>query len=92
MFDLQWLDLLKSMLKEAEWLKYKSVPTMEEYMANAYVSFALGPIILPALYFIEPKLSEDVIRHYEFHNLYRLMSTFGRLLNDIQDFKVNKTI
>ncbi|KAL5568757.1 hypothetical protein UlMin_025332 [Ulmus minor] len=82
-----WLDLLKSMLKEAEWLKYKSVPTMEEYMANAYVSFASGPIVLPALYFIGPKLSEDVTRHSEFHNLYMLMSTCGRLLNDIQGFK-----
>ncbi|CAL9016458.1 unnamed protein product [Prunus brigantina] len=82
-----WLDLLKSMSKEAEWLRNKSVPTMDEYMTNAYVSFALGPIVLPALYLVGPKLSEEVVRNSEFYNLYRLMSTSGRLLNDIQGFK-----
>ncbi|KAH7536670.1 hypothetical protein FEM48_Zijuj03G0009100 [Ziziphus jujuba var. spinosa] len=82
-----WLDLLKSMLKEAEWLKHKSTPTMDEYMTNGYVSFALGPIVLPALYLVGPKLSEEVVRHSEFHNLYKLMSTGGRLLNDIHSFK-----
>ncbi|XP_024018801.1 ent-kaur-16-ene synthase, chloroplastic isoform X2 [Morus notabilis] len=82
-----WLDLLKSMLREAQWTKYKSVPTIDEYMTNGYVSFALGPIVLPALYFVGPKLSDDVVGHPELHHLYRLMSTSGRLLNDIQGFK-----
>ncbi|KAH0986232.1 hypothetical protein GBA52_013409, partial [Prunus armeniaca] len=74
-----WLDLLKSGLKEAEWLRNKSVPTMEEYMTNGYISIGIGPIVLPALYFVGHELSEEV--------LYRLMSTCGSLLNDIQGFK-----
>lgn len=78
------------MLREAQWLKNKSVPTMDEYMENAYVSFALGPIVLPALYLVGPKISEDVKGLRELHHLYRLMSTSGRLLNDIQGFKVSK--
>ncbi|CAN6689101.1 unnamed protein product [Malus baccata var. baccata] len=82
-----WLDLIKSAFKEAEWLRNKSVPTMEEYMENAYVSFALGPIVLPALYLVGPKLSEEAVGSSEFHHLYRLTSTAGRLLNDIQGFK-----
>ncbi|KAE8124499.1 hypothetical protein FH972_019378 [Carpinus fangiana] len=82
-----WLNLLKSMLKEAEWLRDKSVPTMDEYMTNGYISFALGPIVLPALYFVGPKLSEEVVRAPEIHHLFELMSTCGRLLNDIQSFK-----
>ncbi|XP_050107761.1 ent-kaur-16-ene synthase, chloroplastic-like isoform X2 [Malus sylvestris] len=82
-----WLDLIKSAFKEAEWLRNKSVPTMEEYMENAYVSFALGPIVLPALYLVGPKLSEEAVGSSEFHHLYLLMSTAGRLLNDIQGFK-----
>ncbi|KAM1765313.1 hypothetical protein ACFX11_004456 [Malus domestica] len=82
-----WLDLIKSAFKEAEWLRNKSVPTMEEYMENAYVSFALGPIVLPALYLVGPQLSEEAVGSSEFHHLYRLMSTAGRLLNDIQGFK-----
>ncbi|KAH9646270.1 Ent-kaur-16-ene synthase [Citrus sinensis] len=76
-----------SMFKEAKCLRNKSVPTLDEYMENAYASFALGPIIFPAVYFVGPKLSEEVVRDPEFHNLYKLVSTCGRLLNDIQGFK-----
>ncbi|RXH86656.1 hypothetical protein DVH24_021929 [Malus domestica] len=60
-----------------------SVPTKEEYMENAYVSFALGAVVLPALYLVGPKLSEEAVGSFEFHRLYRLMG----LLNDIQGFK-----
>ena len=66
-----------------------SVPSMEEYMENGYISFALGPIVLPALYFIGPKLSEEIIRSEEYHDLFKLMSTCGRLLNDFQGFQVS---
>ncbi|GER52785.1 ent-kaurene synthase [Striga asiatica] len=79
-----WLDLLNSMMKEAEWAGDKYLPTMDEYMSNAYVSFALGPIVLPPLYLVGPTLSEEMVQNPEFHILYKLMSTCGRLLNDIQ--------
>ncbi|GMY33123.1 ent-kaurene synthase, chloroplastic-like isoform X1 [Fagus crenata] len=82
-----WLNLLKSMLKEAEWLRDKSVPSMDEYMTNGYVSFALGPIVLPALFLAGPKLSEEIVGTPEIHHLYELMSSCGRLLNDIRSFK-----
>ncbi|KAH0986230.1 hypothetical protein GBA52_013407 [Prunus armeniaca] len=84
-----WLDLLKSGLKEAEWLRNKSVPTMEEYMTNGYITIGIGPIVLPALYFVGHELSEEVVGSSELHELYGLMSTCGRLLNDIQGFKVD---
>ncbi|XP_010260723.1 PREDICTED: ent-kaur-16-ene synthase, chloroplastic isoform X2 [Nelumbo nucifera] len=82
-----WLNLLNSMMREADWLRNKSVPTMDEYMENGYVSFALGPIVLPALYLVGDTLSEEAVRSPEYHNLYKLMSTCGRLLNDIQGFE-----
>lgn len=76
------------MMKEAEWGRDEHVPTMDEYMSNAYVSFALGPIVLPCLYLVGPKLSEEMVRHSEYHTLFRLLSTCGRLLNDIQTCEV----
>nr|QZX44705.1 ent-kaurene synthase 1 [Cistus creticus subsp. creticus] len=82
-----WLDLLKSMLQEARWLQDKSVPTIDNYMANAYVSFALGPIILPSLYFVGPRISEEQDKSNEYNHLFKLVSSCGRLLNDIQGFK-----
>lgn len=88
---LQWLDLLYSMMKETELGRDKSVPTMDEYMSNAYVSFALGPIVLPALYLVGPKLSEEMVNHSEYHTLFKLMSTCGRLLNDIRGYEVTFT-
>ncbi|KAG6392464.1 hypothetical protein SASPL_146683 [Salvia splendens] len=82
-----WLDLLNSMMRETEWARDNYVPTIDEYMSNAHVSFALGPIVLPALYLVGPKLSEEMVNHSEYHNLFRLMSTCGRLLNDIRGYE-----
>uniref|UniRef100_A0A453CRG3 Ent-kaur-16-ene synthase, chloroplastic n=1 Tax=Aegilops tauschii subsp. strangulata TaxID=200361 RepID=A0A453CRG3_AEGTS len=79
-----WLQLLRSMMSEAEWRMRKYVPTVEQYMSNAVVSFTLGPIVLTSLYFIGPKLSECVVQDQEYNELFRLTSTIGRLLNDIQ--------
>lgn len=85
---LQWLSLLRSMMAESKWQRNKSIPTVEEFMVNGVVSFALGPIILPALYFVGPKISEEVIMHEEYDHLFRLVSTCGRLLNDFRGFEV----
>ncbi|XP_054813764.1 ent-kaurene synthase, chloroplastic isoform X2 [Prosopis cineraria] len=82
-----WLDLMRSMLKEAQWSKNKHVPTIDEYMENAYVSFALGPIVLPTLYLVGHKLPTDLAENPEYHRLYELMSTSGRLLNDFNGYK-----
>ncbi|XP_065854405.1 ent-kaur-16-ene synthase, chloroplastic isoform X2 [Euphorbia lathyris] len=82
-----WLDLLKSMLTEALWLKSNSTPTLNEYMTNGYTSFALGPIVLPALFFVGPKLTDEDVSSDELHDLFKTMSTCGRLLNDWRSFK-----
>ncbi|KAM0037109.1 putative ent-kaurene synthase [Helianthus debilis subsp. tardiflorus] len=82
-----WLKLLYSFLKEAKWARYSVVPTMNEYIENGLVSFTLGTFVLSSLYFIGPKLSDDVVQSSEYHNLYELMSTHGRLINDIRTFK-----
>ncbi|KVH97317.1 Terpene synthase, metal-binding domain-containing protein, partial [Cynara cardunculus var. scolymus] len=76
-----------SMLREAIWTIDGRVPTINEYMENGYVSLALGPIVLPVLYFIGPRLSEEIVRSSEYHKLFKLMSTEGRLLNDIRGYK-----
>ncbi|XP_062227461.1 ent-kaurene synthase-like 2 [Phragmites australis] len=84
---LQWLDLLRSMMTEVQWRMSEYVPTAEEYMTNAALTFALGPIVLPALYFVGPKIPESVVRDPEYCELFRLMSTCGRLLNDVQSYE-----
>ncbi|KAG6509348.1 hypothetical protein ZIOFF_027333 [Zingiber officinale] len=59
----QWLGLMKSMMQEADWLLTKKVPSLDEYMKNEFVSFALGPTILLALYFVGPELRESAVKH-----------------------------
>ncbi|MFS8027348.1 putative ent-kaurene synthase [Helianthus anomalus] len=51
-----WLDVLNSMLREVIWRRDAYTPTMNEYMKNASVSFALGSIVLNTMYFVGPKL------------------------------------
>ena len=78
------------MMTEVEWRETGYIPTPEEYMENAVVTFALGPIVLPALYFIGPKITEYTVRDTEYNELFRLMSTCGRLLNDVQTYEVSR--
>ena len=66
------VEFAESMLKEAMWLWDKSVPSMDEYMTNGYLSFAFGPIVLPTLYCVGPKLSEEIVRTPELHHLYEV--------------------
>uniref|UniRef100_A0A453CRL6 Terpene synthase metal-binding domain-containing protein n=1 Tax=Aegilops tauschii subsp. strangulata TaxID=200361 RepID=A0A453CRL6_AEGTS len=82
-----WVQLLRSMMTEAEWRMRRYVPTIEEYVENAVVSFALGPIVLITMYFVGQKLFGCVVKDEEYNTLFRLMSKCGRLLNDIQGFE-----
>lgn len=75
-------------MTEVEWRTSRYVPTAEEYMKNAVVTFAPGPIVLPALYFVGPEISESIVRDPEYNELFRLMSACGYLLNDVQSYEV----
>ncbi|XP_047309417.1 terpene synthase 6, chloroplastic-like [Impatiens glandulifera] len=82
-----WLDLLNSSMQEVIWRRSKSVPTMDDYISYASVTFAMGPLVLPALYFLGSKLSDEVVHSYEMQTLTKLVSTCGRLLNDMKGFE-----
>ncbi|GKV29498.1 hypothetical protein SLEP1_g38424 [Rubroshorea leprosula] len=56
-----WLDVLKGMLLEAMWLRNNSAPTLDVYMATAHKTLVLGPVVLPILYFLGHKLSEETV-------------------------------
>jgi len=82
-----WQQLLRSMMIEADWRMRQYVPTIEEYMENAVVSFTLAPILLPASYFVRQTLLGCVVDGQEYNELFRLMGTCCRLLNDIKGFE-----
>ena len=80
----QWAELARVMMVEAEWRMSGHTPSMEEYMAVAEPSYALGTTVLTFLYFVGPELSEDVVRGSEYGELFRHINICGRLLNDLQ--------
>jgi hypothetical protein len=84
---MQWVNLVRAFMTEAEWSRTTYVPTMEEYMSVAEVSFALGPILVIPLYLVGPELSEDMVRGPEFRDLLRHTSICARLLNDLQTYE-----
>ncbi|CAN0923823.1 Ent-kaur-16-ene synthase, chloroplastic, partial [Linum grandiflorum] len=57
-----WVDVLRTMLEEAEWSRTNTLPSLDEYMRNGYVSFALGPIVIPSLYMVGPQLADEVAK------------------------------
>ncbi|WCJ18738.1 Ent-kaurene synthase chloroplastic [Euphorbia peplus] len=76
-----WIDILKAMLKESEYVRYNIVPTLDEYISNGCTSISFGAILLIPLYFLG-KMSEEVVTSKEYQKLYMHISMLGRLLND----------
>ncbi|XP_028755222.1 ent-kaur-16-ene synthase, chloroplastic-like isoform X2 [Neltuma alba] len=84
------VDLLRSELKEAEWCRNKCVPSIEEYERNGIISMALGPIIIPVMYLVGPKLPQSVTESDEYNCLFELVSIYGRYLNDVNGYQREK--
>ncbi|XP_050232510.1 ent-kaur-16-ene synthase, chloroplastic-like [Mercurialis annua] len=82
-----WHELLKSMMKEAEWAGENATPSLDEYMENAYISFALGPICHITTYFLGITLPDEVMAGPQIYDLFKHVSLVGRLLNDLKSFK-----
>ncbi|WVZ74936.1 hypothetical protein U9M48_023050 [Paspalum notatum var. saurae] len=82
-----WLDWVRTMMLEAEWTWKSYVPTMEEYLPNGAVSIGLGIIVVPSVYLVGPKLSEEMVRHPEYQSLLWHMFVCHRLENDIGTYK-----
>ncbi|GLJ12407.1 hypothetical protein SUGI_0190250 [Cryptomeria japonica] len=83
----EWYKALSSMNEEAERRRNGYIPSMEEYMETEEITLSLEPFLLPALYLVGPKLSEEIMHHPEYHQLNQILSKCGRLLNDIQSYK-----
>ncbi|CAN1852504.1 Ent-kaur-16-ene synthase, chloroplastic [Linum perenne] len=82
-----WLDMLKAMLKEAEWRKPDTVPTLDEYLTNGTSTITIGAFFVPTLYLSKNKLSKEVVTGPQFRQLLKVTSVCGRLLNDIRSFQ-----
>uniref|UniRef100_A0A251VPY0 Putative phosphoinositide phospholipase C family, Isoprenoid synthase domain protein n=1 Tax=Helianthus annuus TaxID=4232 RepID=A0A251VPY0_HELAN len=68
--------------------EYPVVITLKDHLITDLQSkAALRPIVLPAIYFVGPKLSKENVESFEYHYLYELRSIQDRLRNEIHSFK-----
>uniref|UniRef100_A0A0D3F6P4 Uncharacterized protein n=1 Tax=Oryza barthii TaxID=65489 RepID=A0A0D3F6P4_9ORYZ len=83
---LQGYDITKYLLEttEAEWQRSQYVPKFEEYMECGVTSLTHGATVISGMFFIGVKLTDDIIKHQEYNEIFRLVGTCGRLLNDIR--------
>nr|AIE41601.1 1,8-cineole synthase [Artemisia annua] len=79
-----WVDLCNSYLKEAQWYESGYVPTLEEYLENAYVSIS-APVILTHVNFLTTITSkEEILQFMETSdNIVRYSSLILRLADDL---------
>ncbi|KAM0879585.1 hypothetical protein ACQ4PT_034137 [Festuca glaucescens] len=77
-----WQKGMRCMMTESEWQRAKYAPTVEEYMANSTVSIVVDLMLIPAKYFLGEMISDYMVKHEEYNELRRLMSTICHLLND----------
>nr|GEV96899.1 (E)-beta-ocimene synthase, chloroplastic-like [Tanacetum cinerariifolium] len=80
----EWGDLLEAFYVEAKWTHNKYIPTLEDYLNNAWRSVS-GVVILTHGYFlINKETKKDMIEPLEkYHELFKWSSTIFRLCNDL---------
>lgn len=90
---LQWADMCKSFLLEAKWYSSGYIPTLEEYMDNAWISVS-GPVILLHAYTLiaNPPTKEALQFLEEYPNIIRWPSMIFRLANDLATSSVRYII
>ncbi|KAL7606076.1 hypothetical protein Lser_V15G19528 [Lactuca serriola] len=79
-----WGELLEAFLLEAKWTHNKYIPTLQEYMDNAWRSVS-GVVILNHGYFlINQEFKKDIVENMEKYNdLLKWSSIIFRLCNDL---------
>ncbi|CAN0913193.1 Ent-kaur-16-ene synthase, chloroplastic, partial [Linum grandiflorum] len=82
-----WVEMLKGMLKEAEWSKTNRIPSLEEYSTNATITLGVGAFLVPALYLAGHELPDRIVKGPKFEKLFVSTSNCGRLLNDSRGFE-----
>ncbi|GAB2221323.1 hypothetical protein Droror1_Dr00012498 [Drosera rotundifolia] len=82
--DRDWRRLIESMWKEADMMGNKTVPMMKECLDIANITTGMGAIFITTLYLMGTKLFKEAVGSVEYLNMFELMNTCTRLLNDIQ--------
>ncbi|KAL3698744.1 hypothetical protein R1sor_012820 [Riccia sorocarpa] len=81
-FRRMWVESVVAMMTEAEWAVSGYKPNLDEYIETGYLSLILGPIVPLSVFFLDEIIYDEVLESQEYWDLFRTVSTFGRLVND----------
>ncbi|KAG5625386.1 hypothetical protein H5410_010604, partial [Solanum commersonii] len=80
-----WRDLCKSYLREAKWYHSQYIPSMEEYIDNAWISISAPVILVHAYFLVANPVNKDALHYLEnnYHEIIRCSALILRLANDL---------
>ncbi|CAI9101360.1 OLC1v1038663C2 [Oldenlandia corymbosa var. corymbosa] len=82
-----WADICKTYLQEAKWYHSGYIPTLEEYIGNAWISISAPVILVHAYFFISDDTTtitkEALESLHPYHNLIRYSAMILRLADDL---------
>ncbi|KAI3717706.1 hypothetical protein L1987_69483 [Smallanthus sonchifolius] len=86
-----WGELLEAFLVEAKWIRDKYIPTLQDYVDNAWLSES-GVLILTHGYFlVNQEMKKEVVESLErYHDLMKWSSMLFRLYNDLATATVER--
>ncbi|KAH9293739.1 hypothetical protein KI387_041058, partial [Taxus chinensis] len=87
-----WADYITTNLQQAQWRVNRVVPNFKDYIKNASISAAMGPILLHSVLLEAPVLTDDIIEKIYLNKsrFYELISLCIRLTDDAGDYEDEK--
>ncbi|KAH9330503.1 hypothetical protein KI387_002611, partial [Taxus chinensis] len=84
-----WADYITTNLQQAQWRVNRVVPNFKDYIKNASISAAMGPILLHSVLLEAPVLTDDIIEKIYLNKsrFYELISLCIRLTDDAGDYE-----
>ena len=80
----QWTDLCKAYLQEAKWYHSGYVPTLQEYLDNAWISISAPVILVHAYFFVSNPITNEGLECLDrYHNIIRCSAMILRLADDL---------
>ncbi|CDP15198.1 unnamed protein product [Coffea canephora] len=79
-----WTDLCKAYLQEAKWYHSGYVPTLQEYLDNAWISISAPVILVHAYFFVSSPITNEALECLDrYHNIIRCSAMILRLADDL---------
>ncbi|XP_060167938.1 (R)-linalool synthase TPS5, chloroplastic-like isoform X2 [Lycium barbarum] len=80
----QWADLCKAYLREARWYYNEHMPTLQEYMDNAWISIATPLVLVHAFIFATSSITKEALESLNnYPDIIRRCATINRYVDDL---------